>query len=126
MDMGKPKPKGIFRFRYTMLYSINGIKSAWKFEESFRQEIFLFLFLTPIAYFIGIDIIDYILLIGSLWFLLIIELINSAIEAAVDRIGLEKNELSKRAKDIGSAAVMLTIFLVIGIWGTILFNNYFL
>ena len=123
MEIHKPKPKGIFRFKYTILYSISGIKSAWKLEESFRQEIFVFLFLTPAAYFVGSDIMEYIFLVGSLWLLLIVELINSAIEATVDRIGFEKNELSKRAKDIGSAAVMMTIFLIIGVWGTILYNR---
>jgi len=125
MNTGKPKPKGLFRFRHTLFYSVAGIKSAWKLEESFRQEVFLFIFMSPVAYFIGVEVIDYILLIGSLWTLLIVELINSAIETVVDRIGLEKNELSKRAKDIGSAAVMLTIFLIMFIWGTIIYTRHF-
>jgi diacylglycerol kinase (ATP) len=125
MDSGKPKPKGLFRFTHTIIYSIDGLKAAWKLEESFRQELILFFIMTPVAFLVGNSVTDYILLIGSLWILVIVELINSSIEATVDRIGLEKHELSKRAKDIGSAAVMFTIFLVLGIWGTMLWCKFY-
>ena len=123
--MKKPPSKGLLRFAHTIVFSISGLKSAWKYEESFRQECLMFFLLSPIACFVGINLIDYILLIGSLWLLLIVELINSAIETTIDRISLEKNELSKRAKDIASAAVMLNIFMCVLIWISIIFYRHF-
>ncbi|MDD7987302.1 diacylglycerol kinase [Lentisphaera marina] len=122
--MKEKKNKGFLRFTHTLSYSLSGIKSAWKFEESFRQEMILFIILTPVACLIGVEMIDFIVLIGSLWFLLIVELINSSIEAVVDRVGLEYNHLSKRAKDIGSAAVMLAIILTIFIWFVVIYYRH--
>ena len=122
MHHNKPPKKGFLRFTHTIRYSIDGLKDAWKYEESFRQEAIGFLVLSPCAFFLGNTLIDYVLLLGSLWFLLIVELLNSAIEAAIDRIGPELHPLSKRAKDIGSAAVMLTILMASAIWLSYLIN----
>ena len=123
MQQNKPKPKGLLRFRHTILYSISGFKYAWKYEESFRQEFFILIFSIPASIFVAQNLYDYFFLIGSVVFLSIVELINSAVEATVDRISLEKHELSKRAKDIGSAAVMLSILSVLAIWGSIIYMN---
>lgn len=125
MKTAKPEAKGLLRFTHTIRYSINGLKVAWKYEESFRQECIIFLIMTPVAFFLGTELWEVITLIATLWFLLIVELLNSAIEAVVDRIGLERHELSKHAKDLGSAAVMLTIFLTLVVWGTIAYIRLF-
>jgi diacylglycerol kinase (ATP) len=103
-------------------YSINGFKSTFKYEQAFRLECYTLLILIPLAIWIGSSPLDYCLLIGSWVFVMIIEMLNSAIEAAIDRIGKETHELSGRAKDIGSAAVMLSVLLAGGIWLTILFT----
>jgi diacylglycerol kinase (ATP) len=126
MESGKPGPKGFLRFTHTIRYSISGFKYAWKYEESFRQEMVLSVLFTPLAFFVGQSSLEIIALISSLCFLLIVELLNSSIEAVVDRVGLEKHELSKRAKDMASTAVMLTLFMAIGVWATIAIKNFLL
>ncbi|ODS23999.1 diacylglycerol kinase [Candidatus Endobugula sertula] len=97
-------------------YSIAGLRSAFKYEQAFRLEIYLSFILIPLAIWLAKTPIELSLLIGSWILVMIIELFNSAIEAAIDRIGPERHELSGRAKDIGSAAVMLGIFLALFIW----------
>ncbi len=92
-------------------------------EAAFRQELFFFIIGIPLAVWLGQTDIEIILMIGSLVLVLIVELINTAIEAAIDRIGLEKHALSKKAKDSGSTAVMLSIFNVFFIWGVILYSH---
>lgn len=113
--------RGFFRFIKAAEYSWYGIKATYKYEEAFRQEAWLAIILTPVAFFIATSGIELALLLGSLLLVLIVELLNSAIEAVVDRIGSEKHELSGRAKDIGSAAVFFALMNVVVIWVCILF-----
>ena len=102
-------------------YSIAGLKAAFKYEQAFRLEIYLSLVLIPLAIWLANSPIELVLMIGSWVLVMIVELFNSAIEATVDRIGSEKHELSGRAKDIGSAAVMISVLLSIFTWLAILF-----
>ena len=108
--------RGIFRFVEAAKYSWQGMVAAYKNEEAFRQETILALLLTPVAFIISDTGVELALLIGSLILVIIVELLNSGIEAVVDRIGLEKHELSGRAKDIGSAAVFFSLVNVAIIW----------
>ncbi|MFZ7257073.1 diacylglycerol kinase [Avibacterium avium] len=102
-------------------YSLKGLKSAFKNEAAFRHEVFLACILIPLAFFLADDKIELILMIGSVLLVLAVELLNSAVEAVVDRIGTEHHELSGRAKDQGSAAVFVTLIIVALTWGGILF-----
>lgn len=97
-------------------YSWQGLKACFKHEEAFRVEVFFTVFLLPLALLIASSAVELVLLIGSVVFVLIVELLNSAIEAVVDRIGHEHHELAGRAKDLGSAAVMLSMWLFIATW----------
>jgi diacylglycerol kinase (ATP) len=108
---------GVFR---ALGYSLAGLKAALVHERAFRQEAVLFLILAPLGAWLGGSWIEKTLLVAVLFVVLIVELLNSAIETVVDRIGTEQNELSGRAKDIGSAAVFLSITLVILVWSWIL------
>lgn len=114
--------RGFLRFIEAAKFSAQGLKAAYKHEEAFRQEVWLGLILTPIAFYIASTGIELALLLGSLILVLIVELLNSAIESVVDRIGPEIHELSGRAKDIGSAAVSFALLNVVIIWGCIIFG----
>ncbi len=115
---------GLKRIFSAFLYSIDGFKSAWKHEHAFRQEVSLFVVGTIIALVLRISAFEKLMLIGVLMLILIVELINSSIEAVVDRVSLERHPLSKNAKDFGSAAVLLTCLLAAGAWGVVLFNRF--
>lgn len=119
---GKPGTTGITRLINAGFYSWKGIRAAYKSEEAIRQELLLLLISAPIVYFVDVGYLDKILMFGSVMLLLIVELLNSSIEAVVDRIGSEHHELSGKAKDIGSAAVLATIFLMIFTWGMVLLH----
>jgi diacylglycerol kinase (ATP) len=93
--------------------------AAWKNEAAFRQELLLFVVLLPVAVWLGQTALERAVLIGCLFVVLVVELINSAIEAAIDRHGDEMHELSGRAKDMGSAAVMVSLIMVAVVWGLI-------
>lgn len=112
---------GIKRLINAFGYSIEGFKIAFQKEDAFRQECYLSIILIPLAFYLASSPIELSLMIGSVLFVPIIELLNSSIEATVDRISLDKHHLSKRAKDIGSAAVFLAIVNAILIWFAILF-----
>jgi len=101
-------------------YSWAGLRSAFKHEDAFRQELFLLVPLLPLAIYLGDSGIERALMIGSLLLVLIVELLNSAVEAAVDRVSLERHPLIKRAKDMGSAAVMIALLNVVMVWALIL------
>jgi len=103
-------------------YSMQGLDAAYEREKAFQQEIWLGLILVPVALFVGDTGTQRAVLIGSLGLILIAELLNSAIEAVVDRIGSERSELSGRAKDLGSAAVFVSIVQAILIWLFVLFE----
>jgi diacylglycerol kinase (ATP) len=98
-------------------YSINGIKAAWRNEAAFRQELAVVLVMLPAAWWVGTTMTQRALLVFSLLMVLIVELLNSAVEAAVDRIGVEWHELSGRAKNLGSAAVMVSLIAAAAVWG---------
>ena len=108
--------RGLRRVVDATHYSLDGLRAAWAGEDAFRQEIMLAAVLAPMALFLPIALAEKILLVGVLLLVLIVELLNSAIEAAVDRDSLEINPLGKRAKDVGSAAVMLALMLAGGTW----------
>ena len=103
-------------------YSLAGFKAAFKSEDAFRQEVFLAIVLIPMALYLDRSPIERALMIVSVLFLLIVELLNSAIEAAVDHTSTAHNALAKQAKDIGSAAVFFALILVAVVWGLLLFG----
>jgi diacylglycerol kinase (ATP) len=115
---------GLKRIFSAFFYSIDGFKAAWRHEHAFRQELILFVIGTVVALVLPVSPLQKLLLIGVLVLVLIVELLNSAIEAVVDRISLERDPLSKNAKDFGSAAVFLTFFLAAATWAVVLFERY--
>ncbi len=119
--MANQHAKGIERLQNATKFSIAGFKATWQHEEAFRQEVLLFIVACPAAFFLAKNSVEIIILIGCIILILLTELLNSAIEAVVDRIGLEQHELSGRAKDIGSAAVMLSLIWAVITWAIILF-----
>ncbi|HRH81754.1 MAG TPA: diacylglycerol kinase [Thiobacillaceae bacterium] len=108
---------GLRRVVNAFLYSLSGLNAALKHEDAFRQEVILAAFLIPGAFLLTHDNLARALMIGSVLLVLVVELINSAIEATVDRISLKDHELAKRAKDIGSASVFIAMMNVIVMWG---------
>lgn len=118
--MANQNAKGIKRLINACFFSVAGFKATWTHEEAFRQEVLLFLATTPLALWLTGNPIERVLLIGSIVLVLVVELLNSAVEAVVDRVGLEHHELSGRAKDIGSAAVMLSLLWAAATWAFIL------
>ncbi len=111
---------GLKRVWNAFFYSMEGFRAAWKHEDAFRQESLLAMLLIPLAFFLADAPLERALMIASVLLVLIVELINSAIEATVDRISLENHQLAKRAKDIGSAAVLIALIDVLVVWGLIL------
>ena len=112
---------GIKRLINAFGYSLSGFKVAFAKEDAFRQEVFLSIILVTVAILISNSSIELVLLIGSTLLVPIIELLNSAIEATVDRVSLDKHPLAKRAKDIGSAAVFLSLVNLVATWSIIIF-----
>lgn len=113
---------GLRRLWNAFFYTLDGLRAAYRHEDAFRQEVWLACLLIPLAFFLPASGPGRALMVGSVLFVLIVELINSAIEAAIDRISLEHHKLSKRAKDIGSAAVMIALINVIVTWALVLFG----
>ena len=112
---------GLTRLIKAGQYSWQGIKAAYQHEEAFRQEVWILIIAIPLAIWLGESGLEKALLIGSILLLLIVELLNSAVEAVVDRIGSERHELAGRAKDMGSAAVTVAIINTLIIWLLIVF-----
>ncbi|WP_130472840.1 diacylglycerol kinase [Candidatus Magnetaquicoccus inordinatus] len=119
-----PKHTGWQRIVRATLYSLQGLKAAWQNEAAFRQELLLVVLLTPLALQIGHNATQKILLLASLFIVLITELLNSAIEATVDRGGTEFHPLAGQAKDIGSAAVFISLLLVVVTWSLVIWENW--
>lgn len=115
--------KGITRIIRASGYSWQGLRAAWRHEAAFREEILLLLLLVPSGLYLGDTGVEKALLVSSALLLPLVEILNSAIEAVVDRIGDEHHELSGRAKDMGSAAVALAIALMIVVWVLVLFGD---
>lgn len=115
------KHSGIYHIFKALGYSWDGLKAAWRHETAFRQEIGICVVAIPLGLWLGEGAVEKALLVGSLLLVLLVELINSAIEAVVDRHGVEHHDLSGRAKDLGSAAVLVSILISTLVWGLILF-----
>ena len=116
---------GLKRIFSAFFYSIDGFKAAWRHEHAFRQELVLLVIGTVVALALPVSAFERLVLIGVLVQVLIVELLNSAIEAVVDRISLERDPLSKNAKDFGSAAVLLCVGLAVAAWGVVLYNRFY-
>jgi len=114
---------GLGRIYNAFRYSVLGLRAAMAHEAAFRQEVLLVVLLTPLAFWMGRSPVEVAALLGTLALVLIVELVNSAIEALADAISLEHNPLLGRAKDIGSAAVMLSLLAAFGVWATVLYER---
>lgn len=114
---------GLDRMRHALGYSIEGLRAGWH-ETAFRQETVAALLLLPLAFWLGQHWTETALLAGSVLLVMIVELLNTGIETAIDRIGPEWHDLSKRAKDMGSAAVLLSLLLCAGIWAAALYQRF--
>lgn len=119
MDSPHKSKSGLTRIWRAFFYSMEGFASAVRHEHAFRQELMLCAVLLPAALWLPVGTVERVLLLASLLLVLVVELLNSAIEAVVDRVSLEHHALSKRAKDLGSAAVFLSIVFVLVAWGYI-------
>ncbi|MEM7465312.1 MAG: diacylglycerol kinase [Pseudomonadota bacterium] len=115
---------GVKRIVLATKYSFAGLSAAWKNEAAFRQELILCILLIPAAFWLGRNALEVALLLGTLFTVLITELVNSAIEAIIDRISVERHPLSGRAKDLGSAAVFMSLLMVICVWGLIAYERF--
>jgi diacylglycerol kinase (ATP) len=122
--VGKPGNTGIRRLLRATVYSFQGFSHAFRNEAAFRQELAMSVILIPVALWLGRDIIEKALLIAVLLFVLVVELLNSAVEAAIDRLGNEHHELSGAAKDLGSAAVFVSLTIVILVWSSVIIDRF--
>ncbi len=116
--------KGLHRLWHATRYSLQGLRAGWG-ETAFRQEAIAAAVLLPASLWLGQSWVEVALLAGSVIFLMVVELLNTGIEAAIDRIGPQWHALSKRAKDMGSAAVLLSLLLCAGIWAAALYQRFF-
>ncbi|MBC7454398.1 MAG: diacylglycerol kinase [Massilia sp.] len=116
---------GLKRIFSALGYSIDGFKAAWQNEASFRQELLVVVLGTITALSMKISAFEKLMLVAVLVLVLVVELINSALEAVVDRISLEPHPLSKNVKDLGSAAVALAMGIALAAWGVVLFNRFY-
>ena len=117
---GSHAPRSPFRAWQAFLWSMQGLRATWEVESSFRLEVYLFVVLAPLGLWLGQTGVERVLLVGCLMAVLVVEVLNSAVEAVVDRWGPEHHELAGRAKDMGSAAVFLADLIVLLCWGLIL------
>lgn len=113
---------GLQRIINAFFYSMAGLRAAWTHESAFRQEVWLALVLVPLALWLPVGILGKALLLSAILLVMLTELLNSAVEAVVDRVSLEHHELAKRAKDIGSAAVFMSMMIFVVIWGGVVLN----
>ena len=123
--MGAPENNtGLKRIYNAFFFSVHGFKACFRTEEAFRQEVLLSFIMIPLGFWCGPTLPEQLLLIGSVLLVLIIELLNTGIERAIDRISFEKHDLSKEAKDMGSAAVFLSLVFCCITWALILGRAY--
>lgn len=122
--MGNQQARGLRRLINAFGYSMAGFRACFRHEEAFRQEVYALIPLLPLGLWLGETGVERALLVGSLLLVPLVEVLNSAIEALVDRVGSEHHELSGRAKDLGSAAVLLGILLACLVWGLVLGPRY--
>ena len=124
MTTPHPGRTGIVRIIHATGYSIAGLRTAYGDAGAFRQESWLAVLLVPLAFWVGRGWVEVVLLVGSVLLVLIVELLNSGIETAIDRVSLEWHDLSKRAKDLASAAVFLSLLLCAAIWLAALWQRF--
>ena len=122
--MGKPGHTGIRRIILATRFSAQGLAYAWRNESAFRQEVSLTILLTPVAFWLGRTPTEVLMLTLTLALVLIVELLNSAVEATVDRISDQEHELAGSAKDMGSAAVLISLLIVAAVWGTVAWQRF--
>jgi len=122
-DKNKPNGSGIRRIIKASYCSYLGLKAAFKEESAFRQELLLTLLMLPASFYLAASVNHWALLVGVLLLVLIVELLNSAIEALTDRVGTEHHILSGRAKDMGSAAVTISLLIVVVTWGAAIYSK---
>lgn len=122
--MTKPGHTGLERILRATVHSIRGLSAAWRHESAFRQELAAIVVLVPVALWLGQSPVEKLLLVVSLLLVLAVELLNSAVEAAIDRFGGEIHELSGRAKDLSSAAVLISLVIVLLVWGVIAWQRF--
>jgi diacylglycerol kinase (ATP) len=115
---------GFARLVRAFIVSVAGIKAAWRSEAAFRQECALAVLMLPAAFWLGTSAVERLLLVATVVLVLIVELLNSAVEAVVDRIGADHHALSGKAKDLGSAAVFLSLVLTGLVWGTLAWMRF--
>jgi len=113
---------GLNRIWHALRYSLSGLRAAWD-EKAFRQEALASFVLLPLAFWIGQSWVEIALLTGTVIVVMVVELLNTGIESAIDRIGPEWHALAKRAKDMGSAAVLLSVLLCVGVWAAAFYAN---
>ena len=123
--MGKPGNRGLTRIINAFVFSAKGLSAGWKHEEAFRQELVVALVLLPLSFYISVSATQLALLLMTLFIVLITEILNSAIEAVVDRVSDEHPQLAGRAKGMGSAAGFLSLMMTAVIWGVIIHENFF-
>jgi diacylglycerol kinase (ATP) len=124
MDANPQKSRtGLNRIWHALGYSLSGLRAAWD-EKAFRQEALASCVLLPLAFWIGQSWVEIALLASTVVLVMVVELLNTGIESAMDRIGSEWHELAKRAKDMGSAAVLLSVLLCLGVWTAALLNAF--
>ena len=118
------RPTGAARLWLAMVNSLRGLKHCYHSEAAFRQEVWAAFVLVPAAFWLGRSGIERVLLVGSALLVMVVELLNTAIEVVVDRIGLERHHLSGFAKDLGSSAVLLALVLALGTWFTVIAGRF--
>ena len=123
MFMSEAKDTIIAHIIKAVIWSMAGIKAAWKNEQAFRWEAIIIFLMMPVGLWLGKTAVERALLIASAMSILVTELLNSAVEAVVDRIGPERHELSKRAKDLGSAAAFISMITAAAVWGLIAYER---
>ncbi|HEY7671898.1 MAG TPA: diacylglycerol kinase [Gammaproteobacteria bacterium] len=122
--MANANNTGFRRLVNATFFSFAGLRAAWRNEAAFRQECALAAVLTPAAFWVGQTAVERSLLVGTCWLVIIVELLNSAVEAVVDRVGTDHHKLSGRAKDLGSAAVFVSLVLTALVWGLVLWERF--
>lgn len=122
--MASFEARGPRQILQAMRYSLQGLRAAWRYESSFRMELYVFCVLAPVGLWLGADAIERVLMVSALLLVLIVELLNGAVEAIVDKTTPEYNELAGRSKDMGSAAVFLCMLNVGVVWALILLPRY--
>jgi diacylglycerol kinase (ATP) len=115
---------GLNRVWHAFGYSLAGLRAGW-YEKAFQQEAVAAVVLVPLSFWLGQTWIETSLLIGTVVFVMVVELLNTGLESAIDRVGPEWHDLSKRAKDMGSAAVLLSLLLCVGVWAAAVYVRFF-